>query len=199
MDAARSGGSIHIAETGTKPSPRNFGRVDVVLVRWPLEQARREQLARQGKPRLVMVEGGEAPPLPMDCLEDWIRMPADDADVDIRVECLNRRWSEHRVTRPLIDSSGVLRFGDGFVTLPPVEARLMAAMIDRFGVVVSRDQLARSGWPQGAPGRNALDVHVLRLRRRARPLGLVIKTVRSRGYLLESEERSVGAVKTRSS
>jgi DNA-binding response OmpR family regulator len=46
--------------------------------------------------------------------------------------------------------------------------------------------LARAGWPDGAPGRNALDVHVLRLRRRVAPLGLAIRTVRSRGYLLES-------------
>ena len=43
-----------------------------------------------------------------------------------------------------------------------------------------------SGWPRGAPGRNALDVHMLRLRRRIAPVGLAIKTVRSRGYLLEA-------------
>lgn len=62
----------------------------------------------------------------------------------------------------------------------------MSALVERFGTVVGRDQLARAGWPDGAPGRNALDVHVLRLRRRIEPLGLVIKTVRSRGYLLEA-------------
>jgi DNA-binding winged helix-turn-helix (wHTH) protein len=74
-----------------------------------------------------------------------------------------------------------------------VEARLTAALIERFGAVVSREQLARSGWPKGAPGRNALDVHVLRLRRRIGPLGLAIKTVRSRGYLLEAELETVPA------
>ena len=63
----------------------------------------------------------------------------------------------------------------------------MGALVGRFGAVVSRDQLARAGWPEGAPGRNALDVHVLRLRRRISPLGLAIKTVRSRGYLLEPD------------
>jgi DNA-binding response OmpR family regulator len=81
----------------------------------------------------------------------------------------------------------VLRLGGSWVSLPPVEARLMQALIDRYGAVVSRDQLARSGWPKGAPGRNALDVHVLRLRRRIGPLGLAIRTVRSRGYLLETD------------
>ena len=40
--------------------------------------------------------------------------------------------------------------------------------------------------PEGAPGRNALDVHMLRLRRRLSPLRLSIRTVRSRGYLLEA-------------
>jgi DNA-binding response OmpR family regulator len=69
-----------------------------------------------------------------------------------------------------------------------VEARLMTALLDRQGAVVSRDALGRSGWPDGAPGRNALDVHVLRLRRRIDGIGLAIKTVRSRGYLLEAEE-----------
>lgn len=67
----------------------------------------------------------------------------------------------------------------------------MSALIARYGAVVSRDQLARVGWPQGAPGRNALDVHVLRLRRRIGEMGLAIKTVRSRGYLLESTPMAV--------
>ncbi|MDP8936794.1 MAG: helix-turn-helix domain-containing protein [Actinomycetota bacterium] len=59
------------------------------------------------------------------------------------------------------------------------------ALLDRFGAVASRETLIRAGWPCGAPGRNALDVHVLRLRRRLAPLPLAIRTVRSRGYLLE--------------
>jgi DNA-binding response OmpR family regulator len=59
-------------------------------------------------------------------------------------------------------------------------------LVGGFGAVVSRDRLTRAGWPAGAPRRSALNVHVLRLRRRIDPLGLVIRTVRSRGYLLES-------------
>ena len=67
----------------------------------------------------------------------------------------------------------------------PVEARLADALVMRFGAVVGRDTLRRSVWPGTAPGRNVLDVHVLRLRRRLAPLGLAIRTVRSRGYMLE--------------
>jgi DNA-binding winged helix-turn-helix (wHTH) protein len=58
-------------------------------------------------------------------------------------------------------------------------------MLDRFGSVVSRDALTKAGWPTGIAGRNALDVHVLRLRRRLEGVGLAIRTVRARGYLLE--------------
>jgi DNA-binding winged helix-turn-helix (wHTH) protein len=68
-------------------------------------------------------------------------------------------------------------------------------MLERYGAVVSRDALSRAGWPQGAPGRNALDVHVLRLRRRLGPVGLAIRTVRSRGYLLERAEPSDQALR----
>jgi DNA-binding response OmpR family regulator len=86
---------------------------------------------------------------------------------------------------PLLDDDGVLRMGSSWVSLPPVESRLATALLERFGAVVSRDSLGRAGWPSGPPGRNALDVHMLRLRRRVAPVALAIRTVRSRGYLLE--------------
>src|SRR5439155_25699789 len=89
---------------------------------------------------------------------------------------------------------GVLRFGSSWVSLPPVEARLADALVVRFGAVVGRDTLRRSVWPGTAPGRNVLDVHVLRLRRRLAPLGLAIRTVRSRGYMLERAEQPDGLV-----
>jgi len=159
--------------------------MDVVLLRWPLEEPRRLRLADEERMRLLLVEGGAAAPRCEDCLEDWIRVPADEADVRARIEALSRRHHAHGQDRPVLDHDGLLRFSGGWVSLPPVEARLTAALLERYETVVSRDQLARAGWPKGAPGRNALDVHVLRLRRRIATLDLSIKTVRSRGYLLE--------------
>jgi DNA-binding winged helix-turn-helix (wHTH) protein len=160
--------------------------MDVVLIRWPAEEARREQLCEAGAPRLLLVESGAAPPTAIDEIEDWIRVPADEVDLHARVENLNRRAREREQVEPELDGDGVLRVGSAWVPLPPVEARLTAALVERYGAVVSRDSLSRAGWPDGAPGRNALDVHVLRLRRRLAPLGLAIRTVRSRGYLLEN-------------
>jgi DNA-binding response OmpR family regulator len=159
--------------------------MDVVLIRWPNEEPRREELREAGVPRLLLVESGAAPPAAVDEIEDWIRVPADEVDLHARVENLDRRAREREHVEPELDDDGVLRVGAGWVPLPPVEARLTAALVDRYGAVVSRDSLSRAGWPDGAPGRNALDVHVLRLRRRLAPLGLAIRTVRSRGYLLE--------------
>ena len=160
--------------------------MDVVLVRWPADADRRDRLLAEGMPRLLLIEEGQPPPLAEDCLEDWIRVPADDLDVRMRIDALTSRAAKHVTNRPELDDDGVLRFGTTWVSLPPVEARLTSALVERFGAVVAREVLARVGWPHGAPGRNALDVHVLRLRRRVASVGLSIKTVRSRGYLLEA-------------
>ena len=139
-------------------------------------------------PRLLLIEDGVVPPDAADCLEDWVRVPASEVDVRARTAALARRAAAHGTSAsvPDLDADGVLRFGGGWVSLPPVEARLMRVLLERFGAVVSRDALARAGWPEGAPGRNALDVHMLRLRRRLDPLALAIRTVRSRGYLMEA-------------
>ncbi len=161
--------------------------MDVVLIRWPPEAERRQRLVEAGVPRLLLVEDGQPPPTPADCLEDWLRVPASETEMRARVAGLEIRAAHHKAGEPEIDDHDVLRFDGAWVSLPPVEARLTRALLERYGAVVARDLLARAGWPDGAPGRNALDVHVLRLRRRVATVGLAIRTVRSRGYLLEPE------------
>jgi DNA-binding response OmpR family regulator len=160
--------------------------MDVVLVRWPADGARRAALRAGGVPRLLLVEEGEEPPPPDDCLEDWVRVPAPESEVRARAAALVLRARRHVAGQPVLDGDGVLRFGGRWVALPPIEARIARLLVERFGAVVGRETLARAGWPAGAPGRNALDVHMLRFRRRVEPLGLVVRTVRSRGYALEA-------------
>lgn len=160
--------------------------MDVVLVRWPSERVRREKLREQRHPRLLLVDEDAPAPITSDVFEDWVRLPANESDVRARVQSLQARVVEFGPVVPTIDNDGVLRFGSGWVSIPPVEARLVRVLIERYGTVVGRDVLTRSGWPDKEPGRNALDVHVLRLRRRIESLGLAVRTVRSRGYLLEA-------------
>jgi two-component system, OmpR family, response regulator len=155
------------------------------MVRWPDEEGRLLELRSASAPRLLFVEAGREPPASDDCLEDWVRVPVDDRELQARVSALTAR-AEHHGLRPEMDADGLLRFRGRWVDLPPVEQALATALVERFGAVVGRETLTRRAWPEHRPTRNALDVHVSRLRRRIAPLGLAIRTVRARGYLLQS-------------
>jgi len=161
--------------------------MDVVLVRWPEEDVRLRQLRETGSPRLLLLNSESEPPESADCLEDWIRLPADDRDMRARVARLASR-SETQQPAPQVDGDGLLRYRGRWVALSPVESALAITLVDRFGAVVGRDTLARRAWPEGTPTRNALDVHMLRLRRRIAPLGVEVRTVRSRGYLMQAAQ-----------
>lgn len=160
--------------------------MEVALIQWPVETERRGLLHERHAPRLLLVENGEAPPETSDCLEDWIRIPASDEDVRARMETLAARAREHAPEVPRLDDDGVLRYGDRWVALPPVEVKLTGALLDRFGALTHREALTCAAWPEEPPARNVLDVHVLRLRRRVVNVGLTITTVRSRGYVMET-------------
>lgn len=50
------------------------------MLRWPAAAARRDELAEDRLPRLLLVAEGVAPPR-LDRDEDWIRVPADEREV----------------------------------------------------------------------------------------------------------------------
>jgi two-component system OmpR family response regulator len=177
--------AVHVEAINTKQVVPTFASVDVVLLRWPSEAERREELQLRQVPRLLLVRSDQPPPALVDCFEDWVRLPATDDEIDVRARAVLARTTAHIDPRPVLDGDGVLRCGKDWVALPPLEARLTAVLLDRFGAVVSRDRLSRAAWSGEAPSRNALDVHVLRLRRRLVAVSLVVTTVRCRGYLLE--------------
>jgi hypothetical protein len=175
--------------------------VNVEVVRWPADAQRLAELREQRIPRLLVVSsgngngngngnGGHEVPLPVDCLEDWVTSDAPEWEVDARRDALVQRADQHAV-RPLLDADGLLHHRDAWVSLSPVEQALAGVLLDRFGAVVTREMLADRAWPSGVPTRNALDVHVLRLRRRIAPVGLEIRTVRSRGYLMQTREEAL--------
>lgn len=160
--------------------------MDVAFIRWPEDSDRRDALVEERRPRLLLLDPGSQPPEPTDCFEDWVVLPVEEQELASRTRALTARVARHQAVEPAVDTSGVLRYGDRLLVLPPVEARLATALASRFGIVVRREALANAGWPEGPPGRNALDVHLVRLRRRLAGIGLTLRTVRSRGYLLEA-------------
>lgn len=160
--------------------------MDVALLNWPEEESRRLELRQRGCARLLLVRPEAPAPIASDPLEDWIRLPANDNDLRARVDGLTLRAGITEPPQPLLDDDGLLHHGDRWVALPLIEARLVRALIAKGSAVVGRDVLIRAGWPGEEPSRNVLDVHILRLRRRLEPIGLSIRTVRSRGYVLEN-------------
>jgi len=165
--------------------PGERGADEVIVLQWPDEEDRRTALRQRDVARLLLVASGMNAPVVVDPLEDWIRVPADEADVRARLTTLSARLASTREERPVVDDDGVLRYRGRWVALSPVENRLLATLLDRYGAVVGRQVLTRAGWLGEAPSRNALDVKIFRLRQRIEPLGLTIRTVRARGYLLE--------------
>jgi DNA-binding response OmpR family regulator len=159
--------------------------MDVMLIRWPGERDRLDEARDAGAPRLLLVEAAADPPATVDPLEDWVRMPVDPGDVQARVATLTRRADGSGAT-PVVDDDGLLHHGDRWVALSPLEASIARALTERFGAVVGREALSRQAWPEGVPTRNALDVQMVRFRRRVQPLALEVRTVRSRGYLLQA-------------
>lgn len=161
--------------------------MEVELLRWPEEEATRRRLAAARVPRLLLIGEGEAPPLALDELEDWVRYPLDAAELGVRCETLQER-ARLVAPRPtgLVLDDGVLRNGDRWIALPPLESRLFAALLEQSGAVVHRAALTDAGWPKGAPADDrAVDGVVKRLRRRVTPLGVRIHTVAGSGFLLD--------------
>ena len=155
------------------------------MVRWPEESEGLDRLRAAGVPRLLIIPPGVAAPAGGDCEEDWIRLPADDEDVRVRLSALASRAGRHHRARPAIDDHGVMTFGERAVTLSPLKAAVAAVLVASFGQAVSREDLL-AAWPSDEEVTpNALRIQILRLRRRLQPLGLEVRALPRFGYRLE--------------
>jgi hypothetical protein len=137
--------------------------------------------------RLLVVEGGVPAPICSDIREDWVRPPMTEGDLRARIAALLARAEAQQL--PQLDPCGILRLGDRSITVSPTETDLLECLIRRFRSLVPKATLLQClpGWPDGV-SRNALDLHIMRLRRRIHSVDLGIRTVHGRGYLLEPLE-----------
>lgn len=162
--------------------------MDVALIQWPSDDSLRVHLARLGHPRLLLVEPEADPPICVDVLEDWVRLPVSRADRNARVKSLQARAGHRDDERPVVHGGGTLEYAGASIELSEIQGRLMTPLIERFGAVVSRDELSAHAWPELGSSANNLDVTIGRLRRQVAAVGLQIRTIRSRGYLLCAAE-----------
>ncbi|WP_425387951.1 helix-turn-helix domain-containing protein [Amycolatopsis nigrescens] len=77
---------------------------------------------------------------------------------------------------------------DQYTRVSPAQASLLEVLIDNFRDVATRETLQVNLPDEPNPvSENALNLHIMRLRRRISPLGLTVRTVWRRGYILEPE------------
>ncbi|CAN5695371.1 hypothetical protein BH10ACT1_BH10ACT1_35960 [soil metagenome] len=166
----------------------------VALVDWPADEERRHALALIGEPRLLLVAPADAPPLSWGDLEDWIRLPAPDHDVDARANALTRRSAPHPIAHgaaalPVLDADRVLHLGGRSVRVGVAGARVLVRLLHDAGAVVSRAELVAAGWPHRRTGHDLIDEdlvdrEVAALRPLVAPLGVTLHTVGRLGHLV---------------
>ena len=157
----------------------------MAIVAWPEERVQIDQLRAAGTPRLLLVAPDTPAPLSTDCDEDWIRLPAPEDDVRVRAAMLAARSARH-TPEPVMKGDGRLVFRGRWVALSQTEEAIAGVMLRQFGEVVDLSALV-GGCGDQPPSEAAIRVHLTRLRKRIKPLGLAIHVVHGRGYVLERE------------
>lgn len=161
----------------------------VELIMWPAESDRREILARAAVPRILLVAVDASPPHVIGVDEDWIRLPAADADVLARAMQLLRLEEHLRTDVPYLDGRRYLHRAGTTVLLTAAEASIMSLLLADIGAIVLHASLEDEVWHGPAPSHDALDAAIYRLRRRLAGLGMRIRSVRGRGFTLELDLR----------
>lgn len=160
---------------------------DVQVVRWPIELTKLDGLRRDGVPCLLLVAPGVAVPELRRTSEDWIRAPVDPSELKARISSLRAKVGHY--FHPLVDEDGILRFRNSILPLTATEAVVVGFLVERMPKVAGRQEIAaRLSSANRSTSRNALDLHIMRLRKKLRRVGLSLDTVHGRGYLLNGME-----------
>jgi len=157
----------------------------VAVLAWPAQAAEAAQLELNGTPRLWLVAAGADAPEATSCLEDWLRLPAEDGDALARIVALAERAAHHPL-RPSLDECGQFAYRGSVVLLSPVEQHLARPLVDNFGDAVREEALLSSAWATGGTDQT-LRVHLSRLRRRLLPTGVTVVNIRAYGYVMRAE------------
>jgi DNA-binding response OmpR family regulator len=132
--------------------------------------------------------------------DDYVKKPFSTAELGARVAAILRRSKEEKTAKHLysgdldidLDNLSVnLRGAE--ISLSPTEFRLLEALVERTGKMVTRDNLLACVWNSPGCETRTIDVHVSRLRKKlndGKSPVLTIQTQRGRGYRLRWEPAS---------
>ncbi len=125
--------------------------------------------------------------------DDYLVKPFEMDELEARIRALSRRKELDYGAREVIgglefDRTARQLLSDGVpLELPRRELATLECLLDRRGRLVSRALLTDHVYGVGADvDSTAIEPHVSRLRKRLAPYGVVIKTARGLGYLLEA-------------
>jgi hypothetical protein len=131
--------SIHDGPRGST----SISSEDVPVVAWPAGAAARARLHAVRRPRVLAVRATDPPPEITDDLEDWIRMPVDGEELELRQRTLLDRWLAGR-GGVWLDEHGLVHGPRHWVALSRTQAAAAAPLIAGLGRVVARDDVRRS-------------------------------------------------------
>jgi DNA-binding response OmpR family regulator len=125
--------------------------------------------------------------------DDYLVKPFAIEELEARMRALLRRSQLHRnarveVARLAVDLIGKRAWnGDAPLELTAREWSVLTQLLLRIGQVVSKEQLqqALGGSDEAALSDNAIEVYVSRLRVKLAGAGVVIRTLRGFGYMIE--------------
>ena len=99
---------------------------------------------------------------------------------------------DEKLDVPELDDDGLLRYHGTWVATSRREELALRPLLTRWRRTVTPRSLAEAAWSEEvAPA--ALSSLVRRLRRRVEPLGLTIRTIRARGFILEPASTPKGS------
>lgn len=126
--------------------------------------------------------------------DDYMAKPFDIREFEARVRSLLRRQAGLRSSTitlgPVTLDMTTRQFAANGVVLdlPPRERALLELLLTRAGKVVAKEAIVHSLTSlEDILSDNAIEQYISRLRRRLHPFGLVLRTVRGIGYLLEKQ------------
>lgn len=158
----------------------------IEIIDWPRDRRLREQLARAGVPRLLLIDSPETRPDRLAPDETVLPSTSSRGERAGALLALADAVRQFDTADPWVDARGVLHRGSAAVQLTAGEAAVTAALLQQPGSVVGREflqQLLDADHPRSA---RSLEAVMYRLRRRLVDLHLVVRTVRGRGFAIDT-------------